>query len=841
MSRKDLVLLDPESRPALGLVSARDQASLSPGEWAQLDNLRYEKGLLSCRGGMSASLGTVLASATFKGIWKGYLWNSYCIVVALEVGGAVRIYRSTNATSWAELTASSGKYGNTRFSTSGGVVRFTVVPRTFGTEDGTGSILLACNGADEVLAITSANASKVTEITAPLPVQDKPVLVDVVQFFMDMQPLVAGDFSATGAGISLAVNGADPNLQARLSITSGVTNGSTATITESISNVTASALDRQLLIGVDTAYSLLWDKVKVTVGGTVVWDPSDAGNYTRPVPVFLDNSQRALWVFNFPKLSGTTTLTTVVFTWIAATIEAPASTQTVDIFTIALTYGGGLVKADASLAVSSVNSGSGTESPGVVYSTYQTERIKDIGGPVLGEARVPRSPVLNAVFYAAVIGVSTTERDAGVNRVNFYVKETGSTRYRYFYTQALTSYAGAWSYTVPTGAAVTAWILAGPDTYTTIYPDIDMPSAFNKCIPDNATEVCWANNRLLVGKDSTENLSISEYKIPMRHTLVPRFENGRAIEQSGTFLSFEGETVKAIVPIAASTAGSSTIFVFTDQNVYALSGQTTSQLSQVGRVANIGTASPLSIIGDKGDLYFVDNDMQVRVLANGGIGNITRSVIDDKLKAVTGSRRKWLMGAIANDLYYLAYSESSTNNKVAVWDMDERKWTTDTPAKSIEGLVSWFDGTNLKLRLIAIGIDGSDLKGYEYDLSTQAQDLGTTNITCTLEPFELHLPDGGMFHVGRCKAMIDDVDSVSATIRRTYKPVGTYQETTMSLDTSNEHIYREDRIEGATVTGSGRPEGPRCRVTFSVPMQSQDKIRYLALEVNPIGGGQDRP
>jgi len=840
--RNEVVILDPKSVPVRALNSAMDQASLGPSEWAQLDNLRIEKGLLTCRGGTS-TIGSIVSAASYRGHWEGNLWNGYTVIVAAMVSAEVRIYESTDLISWTEITAASGKYGNTRFTDTDRPVRFTVVPRTFGTEDGVGSILIAVNGVDDARAFTSAGCSIVEDIEPPTKVQDKTVYVSQVPsgFFLNIQAIVGGDLSATGAGITWTVNGADPDLQARLTITSGVTSGSTATITRTISNVTTSALNRQLLIGVDTAYGQLWDKLKIECNALVVWDGFNPASYTRPIPVFLDNSQRIIWVFELPTIAGTTNITTFKLTWTADTAEAPSASQIADFFMIAIGYGGGLMKSDASLGVSSVNSGSGTESPGVVYSTYQTVRVKDVGGPVLSDVRLPRSPVINAVFSAPVVGVSDTERDKGVNRVNFYVKETGSTRYRYHYSQALTSWGGAsWTHTNPSAEDLFAWTTAGPDTYDVIYPDVDIPSAFNKAIPTDSTEVCWANNRLLVGGIKTDNLAISEYKLPFRTTLVPRFENGRQAEQSGTYLSLEGETVQAIHPIAASTAGSSTIFVFTDKNIYAVSGQETSQLSQLGRIANIGTPAPLSIASDKGTVYFVDQEGQVRVLDAGSIQSITRSVVDDKLQSVPGDRRKWLCGVVWKDRYYLSYSESTTNNRILVWDMDAGMWTTDTPPIPFDCLLTWIDNSTEELRFVGIGLLSTTLIAYDYDLVSAIHDLGE-NISCILEPYELHSQDGGMFHVGRCKAMIDDMIGRQATIVRTYYPSEVYQTTTLSIDADNEHIYREDRIEGATVTGTGQPVGPRCRVVFTIPLHADFKIRYLSLETTSIGGGQDRP
>lgn len=846
--RKDIVLLDPLTQPVERLITAQDQASLGPGEWAQLDNLRVEKGLLSCRGGQSASLGTVMASASFRGIWTGFLWGSYTILVAVEVGGAVRVLKSTDMATWTEVTTSS-----TRFSTSG-MVRFSVVPDplTIGTSGynitNTERLIMA-NGIDAPRCAKSSGSTChiIADVISQQDMQPREVKVKILEFWGNLQDTISYT-NSTGSKFAGADTGTAPNKQARITIDTTVTQGETVIVDTAFNGtVTASNVDRQVLIGLDTAYGPFWDKIKLEVGSsggyTTVWDPANPGTYARPVPAFLDNSQRAIWIFPWNKLSAGVAYDRFRLTWAVASNQAPTADQIADIFLFGFTYGRDAF-ADYSIGVTNYCEDSATESSGTIFSTYQTQLLKDVGGPVLNDVKLPRSPLLRAVFFAPYQNVTANQKTAGVNKVNFYAKESGSSRYRFWYQDTTVA---ASAYVYGSNAGDVTYIFAGPDatvatdaTPVNVYPEAYLPDAYNIAIP-TASEVCWANNRLFVGKKkgTAQQLVISEFRNPFRCRRFVTFENGVPADWSATIIALGNETIQAIVPLAASTAGSSTIFIFTDQNIYAVSGQTTSQLSQLGRVANIGTLSPLSIASDKGTLYFVDNEMQVRTLANGGISSITRNLTDDKLKAVPAARRKWLGGTVYNDIYYLAYSESSSNNRALVWDMADGIWTTDTPAKSLEGLVTWLDSTSL--RLIAIGLDGSDLKAYDYDKSSQAQDLGTTNITCTLEPYEIHIPSGAMFHVGRCKAMIDDVNSGTATIRRTYYPSGVYQETSLSLDVSTEHIYREDRIEGATVTGSGQPVGPRCRTTFSVPMQSQDKIRYLALEVTPLGGGQDRP
>lgn len=834
--------------PVKALVSAMDAGSLGPGEWAQIDNARIEKGLISCRGGVRL-LGTVLASSTFRGSWSGFLWGSYTLLIGIEVSSAVRVYKTTDLSTYTEITTAS-----TRF-TAGNAIRFTVVPDplvigTSGYETGNTERVLMANGIDKVRCVGNSTACTIVQDVIPQSdMQTREVKVKIVDTYFNLQDTIS--YTNTASDLEGSDSGSAPNKQARITIFASVDLNDTCILDCAASGTTgATKQDRQFLIGLDTSYTSFWDKLKLEIGvsgGSFVtlWDPANPGTYARPQAVAIDSTQKSIWVFSVKKLPSGVAYDSIRLTWAVATNQAPSTNQTADIFLMGFTYGRD-GRADYQIGNTNECEGSRTESPGNIFSTYSTQCIKDVGGPVLSDIRLPRSPILRAVFYAAYQNVTANEATAGVNRVNWYVKTTGSKKYRLWYSEQ--TYSGAYVYGASAGDVT--YVYAGPDDTIPIdgdpvkvYPELYLPDGYQIAIPQ-ASEVCWANNRLLVGKKkgTSQNLVISEFRNAFRCRNFQTFEGGIPSEQAATILSLEGETIQAIVPIAASTSGSSTIFIFTDRNIYAVSGQNTSQISQLGRVANIGTLSPGSIAADKGSVFFVDNEMQVRVLSNGGIQNITRSVVDDKLAAVPGSRRKWLWGTVSKEKYYIAYSESTTNNRVLVFDLDEGIWTTDTPPKSVDGIVSWFDGSSLTLRLISFGLDGTTLKAYEYDLASEAQDTGAANITVTLEPHELHTEDGGLFTVGRVKAMIDDLNSASATIVRTYLPSGVTQSTTMSLDTSEAHIYREDRVESATNSSTTvRPEGPRAKVTFSIPLQSGLKIRRLAVDITNLGVGSDRP
>jgi len=802
-----------------------------------------------------AAMDLVAEDAELRGYWSGYLWGAYSLVVAVKVEDEVLILLSQDFSTWTELTddgtgVGTGLLGNTRLSGDGGAVRFTVVPSVLrkeieGFEKANTEMLLAADGTGRVRCITHYDPSTrycgiVEDIPPQIDVQTAPVQVRSAYTWFDLQGGVS--FAASSSDMTLAASGSSPHCVSRVTIKTTITGGDNVTLSSSSPvAVDTSDYDRQLLIGVDTDYAPLWDKVKVELESEVLWDPSNAQDYSRPIGVALDLSQRMIWAFQYPKRSSLSNIEDLKLTWVGVSGEEPSTDYVVDIFLVALTAGVS-ASADYSLGVTNYNAFTHTESPGVIYSTYVTQRIRDCGGPILDELRMPRSSLLQAEYSAPFNNHSQEQLEKGVAAVNFYVKETAATKYRFWYSRSIGGFDGAdWDFT-DGSEGDTIVIPAGPDLASYVYAEEYIPDAFHIAIP-SASEVTWANNRLFVGKKqgTNQNVLISQYRNAFRCRQFANFQDGNVVEDSPSILSLDNETITAIVPMATSTVGSSIIYLLTDYNVYAVQGQTTSQLSQVGRVANVGCIAPYSIVGDKGDLYFLDNEMQVRLMRGGQMQSISRQIVDNHFRGIPAARRKWAAAAAFGDRLYVAFTPSagSANARIAVWDFARGIWVTDSPPVACAGLLSAFDGSTSKL--LALGINGDDLQLYEYDKADQAQDLGTTNITCTLEPYELHSPDGSLFHIGRCKAMIDDLDSATATVVRTYRPSGVTQTTSMSLDTALEHIYREDRIEGATVVGSSQPVGPRCSVTWAIPLRSGRRTRFLSLEFLPLGGGHDRP
>lgn len=839
--------------PVRGLNTALDPMALPDGVVSVLSNFRIGNGILEARGGQTAKLNsTTLATSAYRGHWSGYVFGGYYVAVAVYDSSIskTQVYISSDCVTWTVITSASSTYGDTRLSNNT-LVRFAVVPSFIGatyTQTGKNCLIFADGGAIRVAtAASAAGTTVVYDITPQSDISTTPVRCRAIEMGVNLQGAGAtfigklADDSTAQTDFLLSYTGSAPNKQIRLTITSSVV---TDSITKmdlgyDLTSLFDSSTDRVLLLGIDTAYTMLWDKVKLELrtaatGGTVkvLWDPENPDDYAAPIPIAVDNSNRTIWAFKFTKETGAISYTHTIFRWVAATNEAPTATVTADIFLHALTYGSAGFS-DWSLAVTNYNVGSRTESAGAIYSNYVTDRISDWGGPVLNGLKLPRHPAIDCIFMAKVKNPSSTDAGRGVVYCNFYFKTPGDSRYRYG-TQVATSGSA--------GALVE--MNAGPDyAFVANTSSVYLPDAYHVSAP-NAAELHFVNDRLFVGQvaNTQESLMISEYRQPFRFRKFTDRRSGAVDADAPVTMSLGSHNVTCIKSMASSLIGSDTIFVFTDQGLFATGGSTSGQLQQLARVSKFGTISPYTVEELNGKLFYLDTEMQVRELAGGQPQNITRSWVDNNLAGIPAAYRKYATGAVWDEKYYLGYAPSgaTTNTAILVWDDEDRQWVIDAPITAAQGLASWFDGTNLKKRLLLFGPrsgTATTLDVFEYDLSTQTQDLGTTNITCAVTFPEIHAEDGKAIMANRVGVTCDDVTGATGTITRTYKPDGSTGTTSLDLDATGNQIVRYDANQ--TIAG-GAGNGVSAKVAISLPLTAGKKVYKIVAEIEPRGHAYDR-
>lgn len=822
-----------------GIMTERSPMAMPEGFYPLLQNVRPGNGVLTVRNG-TVSLGTILASGTFRGCWTTYILGSYTMFVAVKSGSAVRVYYSTTGASWTEATTSSGAYGDTRLSDTGELVHFALVKDPLDSEP---CVVVNDGTSDPRVIQLTTSCAKHVAVEAPTATRDFPVRLT----FQDFLPLKDAANTTYVVSTAAEFNGADATLTGGASTTDNViriTIDSTANSDETVRVNFAAAKDLnggQFCVGLDTAYIEFWDRVKLDIvsGSTVVhtlWDPTNPSTTSAPVPVPCDLSQKTLWMFDVQGLvnNTTTSFDGIQLTYKNSVGPAPTSDQTADIFLLAVT---GKESGQTQWAITTKNSGSRAESPGVVFSVYETEEIRNLGGPTLAGLKIPNDERIKFRYRIPYKNVSTTERDAGVNYHLIYRKRPEDFQFTHYATEVTSTYAGSWSY-ASSGTDVKFYVANLGLDYE---GRVALPDGLHKPIPKGrGTE--FLNGRLFVGGtvNGQNTILFSEYGHPFRFREVTRFdEAGNVDEYSPSFIRLNNEIPQRIIGITGARSGVGNGMIFTDQAVYSFYGILTSQISQAGRIAPWGTVSPFSVVEHEGAVFWLARDMQVRRIA-GGTDEISAGVVADEFRGIPASRRKFVFGAWFDQMYRLAYTPSgqSLNTKVLVWDARTGAWISkDAPPKNPDGLLTWFDNTNQKERLVMFALDSSDLKAYAYDDSGQSQDLSADIAVAVTTPEYFAIDKGKYVHIRRLGIFCDACPGQTATYVRTYKPDGRTATSTASIAAASGQIATWDGAQTLSpVTDASR--GPSVQVAFTASMPAGTRIYHIQAEFDEVQDGR---
>lgn len=856
--RAHVTLFHPREVPIQGMNATLDPMMLGPGQWSLLQNIRLGTGLPRIRGG-TQSLGEIIATGTFRGWWAGPFNGTYTIFIAVKDGSAVKVFSSTDAASWAtEITAASGAYGNTRLSDVATLVQFEKVKDPFGATSGSGvgDCLIIQNGTDapRVWSYSKAASAYRTAIIEEVPTQkeaqDRSVLLRNGIAFPLYNAANTDYATIAPSGANIVFTDSTGTVSNKIVATIGTSIAANDHATVKFGSAIAILNYKQLLIGIETGYIDLLRNIKIEIG------TESAGALANAVTVF-DGSQtlasyvvvnvdptgrsnRDLLVLDLQAygLDTASTFTCFRITWVGSV--APSSSQVVNLWYI----GGqgtfdGSHKGGTRFAITNYNQGSKTESAGVVYSVYRTQEI----GPSAGASRLvegllfPESEHIYYDFWCPFANVSTTERDKGVDRVMLYKAEPGGEFDTIVNEFAAATFSGTWSYTYSSPSTGTNYVI--PSELTTLVRPGYLPDAFQTQM-QTAKAVGFANGRLFTGSKNTNepSLWISEYANAFRYRRFAKYQNGFPVESSGTTHQLKNETVQKILGVAGSTLGVDTVYVWTETGMYGLYGSSATQLSQVGTISEHGTTSPASVQQLNGVVFWLDKEMQVRRMSGGSVSDPSRHVVDSLLKGIPGSRRAFAYGMCFGDRYYLAYTPSgaTTNTRILVWEDQTGQWTLDVPPKAAEGLMSWFDGTNLKLRSIIAAINTNAVHCYEYDVDTVSQDLGS-NIAFQLDSYELGSPNfDKKFFVRRVGFLMDKQSAGSATVTRTYKPHGGTGVGTMLMTSSNNQIWRWDGEQTIAALGNGAS----CQISISGSAVAGSEFYRIVAEIQGRGFGPDR-
>lgn len=690
----EIVLFDCHDFGILGLNTRNSGIALPAGIWKGINNWRWcGEGPLRVRDGLGVTLGTIGSTGTPCGLETLNIAGTPTHFAANREGSETLIYKSTDAVTWTEITAASGQYGNTRFTTAGNVffevARHPDAPST--------DLVVIQNGTDTPRVYDGSNVVKHEAITADEK-GAKMKLTLTLAGYATIYNSAGTTCTATGvtnqADFYMAdVGGSSTNNYISMRATGG---GGGVAINDIARCVTSAwgggANPKQFIIVMDSAYTQWFDNCKVSIDdGThtvVLWDPTDTtGAYAAPYPrpmsmTGTNNNQGTLnaWVFpiNASDAYDLTQFTGLSFTWVQGTLAAGTY------FNLIYAWGlsGGVFPGDTEFALARHNTGSKAYSPACIYSQKQGARIRDIGGP---QDRTDRLPISADIYYqvkANYTYASAADVAKGVDQVSFFFKRTQDVRFIKNSNSTLSSWApSTWTASGVAGTVATA-SLDSSSTITPGYHQWMVPDEQHITIPIGR-QMLRTNGRLFVMAKGDTNGGPGLYFSALDNDFSFRVnQDPNQGEYSPSSNSIAGEVAQGLTGSATDIFGVSRIFVFTDSYVYGTGGVLASQLSNMYPLAPHGTINPYTIWEYLGQVFWLDQEMNVQRFKDGQVANLSQFQVDDNLggfgdaTGVPTAYRTLVMAGLYKGRYYLPFTPmgGTVNNKTLVWNVLLEKW-----------------------------------------------------------------------------------------------------------------------------------------------------------------------
>ncbi len=830
-------LFDPLTAPVLGMNSARHPCALRAGEWPVIQDLRIDDGTFLVRQPTVPVATGGLPTGAPYGAWSGLVDGQNIVLVALSTLGAIRIYESTDGMSYAEATAASGAYLNTRLQDGLAVMFQAVRDRATGRD-----FVVIQNGTDSPRIYSSAptNGAKVrphNSVAAPAwATTAHPVPVLSPNFVNLANGLPKGYLN--GTNISFA-DGLANNF-VTLTFTNAVLNDDSATF--GFPSVKDLSSNNFLVIVSDQAASDHWQNMTVALKTTtpaylypklVSRTPWTDGRFGATAATGGLNGEEIV-VFSMGDISpgSRVSVSSLTVFWNG---PAPAANYSVSLHAVAFS---GSTPSGAQFAVANRNSGSNAQSAGVVMAPLSGETgnsVASLGGPSIGKTNLPYIPTLNYDYRIPIRGPSPADLLAGVDRIDVYRKDVGATDFSLGKSIATSvwndvTFPNAWAFRYSDGSISTAPSATdfGFQSWTTTSADfVDVsqtaPDAFASPIPKGFA-MALANTRLVVGAGSSgafPNLQCSEAGNPFRFRLTTNLSPDQVL-RSASFATLAGESIQAMVGLAGSMLGASAVYVFTKRSVFLLSGFDGFALSQPSLVIQGGTLSPFSVQGRRGVIYWLDQTGQVQRLETGMLTPIARKTVDDRTKAIPTARLANACGFVAQDRYYLAYTPpgSGVNSRVLVWDEVLASWTEDRLPTGAEVFLPAAENSRRKLFLDRIG------GMYEHE-----KDGDLSPVSVRLTSREVHSGMWGSFNFGRLGLVADASAGQTFRWTRTYFKSGQVETTQTSVTAkfTDTRVIRYDQSNGAPPGKSGTS----IQIDMQATLTPGKRIYGLVLETTP--------
>lgn len=865
--------------PFQGMRTKPDARMLGDGELKLSSNIRFENGLPHVRMGSSALTTSAqtdftpsLGGRCFSGRFECGLNGTNCAFVAWNGtagAGYAGVYRIDTGTQ-TEITATTGKFGNTRFTLNGGPI---FMQNVRDEESGLDYLVMQfANWTDypRVYNIATGTTAIHRPITAPQDGGLNQTVATWPTYFVVGGSGTMPSYGHTGTGthLNIASNGSAPDINVRL------TRDSTADATPATATATWAATkdlsaDRMLCMIVDQgSYPFWFTYLKIEIHDTVagystVYDGQDTTGVYEPVYSPVDGTTSRIAVaFSLDHIAPASrdVVDAIRFTWNHTTAK-PSATINLDILCLA---GSGKVPGLSKHCVTLSSSDSRAESISIYPNAQTSDLIGSIGGRPLADVRIPVQPWFFYSYRLFYLNTDASQLAQGVDTLRIYRQDYSETQYSLVAKVTTGSWNGsAWVYT--SGSAGTRL------TYT----DNTAPNSRNLWItPPRRNHITLpiggamanSNGRLFVAAQSpnassgsgglTEVMG-SEFRFPFR------FRYGLLTQDAAqpSRATYPGENVQCLTPTSLTGSNVASVYVHTDRSVNVLDGLDAFSLSLRKRVAPLGCLSPWAVCEDKGRIFWVDQLTQVQVLDLSGINNLSRRDVDDKLQLIKqsgtgGSQVKYTALAFADNKLYLGLSigaaSPDVNDSCLVYDTIIRKWVSlDVPPSGItfEGFLRDVNPTSTRIPLLVLS---SDQRAYRYEMPGVTTDLGS-NIAVQIQARDIMASEiwkeecGIVIH--RMRVECDDAASGSISATVTYRPSGSTRASAISVDVTTGRAFRYDDPStfvmkdstGTTEAGGGTvvANGNAANILVTASLPGGTNIYDLAFEMERRDGVAD--
>lgn len=508
-------------------------------------------------------------------------------------------------------------------------------------------------------------------------------------------------------------------------------------------------------------------------------------------------------------------------------------TSSLDIVGIVL---GGMVAGATEFAVDYYNSASRSSSPQIILPT-KPQRLQDQGmRQSLAQLVWPASDLMALQMQLDVAPIDQGQMNTGVDACSVYAKATGETDYFYYGQFQIAGWSGsAWVGTTPNSS--TGLLTSSVNLDITLRDlRINAPGAFQAPIPIGRAMTLGTGGRLIVGgrsltQDSFPRVCESRSTFPFRFSFTPNLA-----DQSTAFEdSVNGENIVGFIAAAASFYAAATTYMFTDKAVWIVDPLYTGTQWFIRRVGSFGCGASGSLIENRGRIYFLDTNIQVRLIDGAQDSPISLGWINDKLVSIPVSRLGSVVGAWYNFRYYMARSipAGTTNTKVIIYSENATHWESDDvlpTGVTAEGMLVHHPSTvaaNGAYNVVGPGVLlmlGSDARIYQYE--TGVDDVGQSGVSVSLLTGDTQ-NFAGSLTFRRISVLADGVNG-QWTWTREYDPKGGSSVSLMNLVNTNPQNWLYDKTP--VLTGEGLGVAGRIRGAGTFPGGTQHFSIRVELE-----------